>query len=122
MSGINALNANPRTANPFTVKQVLRKEWGFRGFVVSDWNSVGEVQAHGIANDGATAARKALLAGVDMDMVSNAYHRNLMQLVQSGQIAQGDIDESVRNVLRVKFAKGLFDNPYTDEPKEAFQL
>jgi beta-glucosidase len=119
MSGFNALNAIPVTANPFTLKQVLRKEWGFRGFVVSDWNSVGEVQAHGIANDAATAARKALLAGVDMDMVSNAYHRNLLQLLQSGQIAQGDIDESVRNVLRVKFAMGLFDHPYTDENKES---
>jgi beta-glucosidase len=87
--------------------------------VVSDWNSVGEVQAHGIANDDATAARKALLAGVDMDMVSNAYHRNLLQLVQSGQIAQSDIDTATRNVLRVKFAMGLFDHPYTDENKES---
>ena len=119
MSGFNALNAIPTTANPFTLKQVLRKEWGFRGFVVSDWNSVGEVQAHGIANDDATAARKALLAGVDMDMVSNAYHRNLLQLVQSGQIAQSDIDTATRNVLRVKFAMGLFDHPYTDENKES---
>src|SRR6201998_1940103 len=82
MSGFNALNAVPVTANPFTLKQVLRKEWGFRGLVVSDWNSVGELQAHGIANDSATAARKALLAGVDMDMVSNSYHRSLQQLVE----------------------------------------
>jgi len=119
MSGFNALNAIPTSANPFALKQVLRKEWGFRGFVVSDWNSVGEVQAHGIANDAATAARKALLAGVDMDMVSNAYHRNLMQLVQSGQIAQSDIDNAARNVLRVKFAMVLFDHPYTDEDKES---
>jgi beta-glucosidase len=119
MSGFNALNAIPTSANPFALKQVLRKEWGFRGFVVSDWNSVGEIQAHGIANDAATAARKALLAGVDMDMVSNAYHRNLLQLLQSGQIAQSDIDEAVRNVLRVKFAMGLFDHPYTDENKES---
>ena len=119
MSGFNALNAIPTTANPFTLKQVLRKEWGFRGFVVSDWNSVGELQAHGIANDGAAAARKALLAGVDMDMVSNSYHRNLQQLVESGQIAQRDIDEAARNVLRVKFAMGLFERPYTDESKES---
>jgi beta-glucosidase len=119
MSGFNALNAIPATANPFTLKQVLRKEWGFRGFVVSDWNSVGEVQAHGIANDAATAARKALLGGVDMDMVSNAYHRNLLQLVQSGQIAQSDIDNAARNILRVKFAMGLFDHPYTDENQES---
>ena len=119
MSGFNALNGIPVTANPFTLKQVLRKEWGFRGFVVSDWNSVGELQAHGIGNDGATAARKAFQAGVDMDMVSNAYHRNLQQLVESGQIARRDIDEAVRNVLRVKYAMGLFDHPYTDESKES---
>src|SRR5882724_6176421 len=119
MSGFNALNGIPATANPFTLKQVLRGEWGFRGFVVSDWNSIGELQAHGIANDGATAARKALRAGVDMDMVSNLYHRNLLELVQSGQIAQSDIDEAARNVLRVKFAMGLFDHPYTDENREA---
>jgi beta-glucosidase len=119
MSGFNALNGIPVTANPFTLKQVLRKEWGFRGFVVSDWNSVGELQAHGIANDGATAARRAFQAGVDMDMVSNAYHRNLQQLVESGQIAQRDIDAAVRNVLRVKYAMGLFDHPYTDESKES---
>jgi len=113
------LNGIPVTANAFTLKQVLRKEWGFRGFVVSDWNSVGELQAHGIANDTATAARKAFQAGMDMDMVSNSYHRNLQQLVESGQIAQRDIDEAVRNVLRVKYAMGLFDHPYTDESKES---
>jgi beta-glucosidase len=119
MSGFNALNGVPATANPFTLKAILRKEWGFRGFVVSDWNSVGELRAHGIANDGATAARKALLAGVDMDMVSNLYHLHLKQLVESGQMAQNDIDEAVRNVLRVKFAMGLFDHPYTDEKPES---
>ena len=119
MSGFNALNGIPATANPFALQQVLRKEWGFRGFVVSDWNSVGELQAHGIANDGATAARKAFQAGVDMDMVSSVYHLHLQQLVESGQIAQRDIDEAVRNVLRVKYAMGLFDHPYTDESKES---
>jgi beta-glucosidase len=119
MSGFNALNGIPATANAFTLKQVLRKEWGFRGFVVSDWNSVGEVMAHGIAYDGATAARKAFLAGLDMDMVSNIYHRNLMQLVQAGKVPQTDVDEAVRSVLRVKFAMGLFDHPYTDENRES---
>jgi beta-glucosidase len=119
MSAFNSLNGIPASANPFTLKQVLRNEWGFKGFVVSDWNSVGEVMAHGIAIDGATAARKAFLAGVDMDMVSNLYHRNLTQLVESGQVSQADIDEAVRRILRVKFAMGLFDHPYTDEQNEA---
>jgi beta-glucosidase len=119
MSAFNSLNGVPASANPFALKQILRKEWGFKGFVVSDWNSVAEVMAHGIAIDGATAARKAFLAGVDMDMVSNLYHRNLMQLVQSGQVPQAEIDEAVRRILRVKYAMGLFDHPYTDEGKES---
>jgi beta-glucosidase len=122
MSAFNSLNGIPTSANPFTLKQVLRKEWGFKGFVVSDWNSVAEVMAHGVALDGATAARKALLAGVDMDMVSNLYHRNLQQLVQSGQVPQADLDEAVRRVLRVKFAMGLFEHPYADEIKEAVAM
>jgi beta-glucosidase len=119
MSAFNSLNGIPASANPFTLKQILRKEWGFKGFVVSDWNSVAEVMAHGIAIDGASAARKAFLAGVDMDMVSNLYHRNMMQLVQSGQVPQAEIDEAVRRILRVKYAMGLFDHPYTDESKES---
>ena len=81
MSAFNSLNGIPASANPFTLKQVLRKEWGFRGLVVSDWNSIGELIPHGIAADGAMAARKAFLAGVDMDMVSSLYHDNLEQLV-----------------------------------------
>lgn len=119
MSGFNSLNGIPTSANPFTLKQILKKEWGFRGFVVSDWTSVSEVMAHGIAIDGSTAARKALLAGVDMDMVSGLYHKELLQLVQSGQVPRAAIDDAVRRVLRVKYAMGLFDHPYTDESKES---
>ena len=119
MSAFNALNGIPASANPFTIKQILKKEWGFEGFVVSDWTSVSEVMAHGIALDGATAARKALLAGVDMDMQSNLYHQNLLKLVQSGKVPQAAIDDAVRRILRVKFAMGLFAHPYTDENLEA---
>jgi beta-glucosidase len=119
MSSFNSLNAVPSTANPFTLKQILKGEWGFQGIVDSDYTSVGELVAHGIANDGATAARKALLAGVDMDMVSSLYHENLVQLVRSGQVPEAAVDESVRRVLRVKFALGLFERPYADEAKEA---
>jgi beta-glucosidase len=119
MSAFNSLNGIPTSANPFTIKQILKKEWGFEGFVVSDWTSVSEIMAHGIALDGATAARKAFLAGVDMDMQSNIYHRHLLQLVQSGKVRQSDIDEAVRRILRVKFAMGLFEHPYADENKEA---
>ncbi|PYT45872.1 MAG: beta-glucosidase BglX [Acidobacteria bacterium] len=119
MSAFNSLNAVPSTANPFTLKQILKGEWGFQGIVDSDYTSVAELIAHGIANDGATAARKAFLAGVDMDMVSSLYHENLAQLVRSGQVREAALDESVRRVLRVKFALGLFERPYADEAKEA---
>jgi beta-glucosidase len=119
MSAFNSLNGIPASANPFTIKQILKKEWGFQGFVVSDWTSVSEVMAHGVAIDGATAARKAFLAGVDMDMQSNLYHQNMLKLVQSGKVPQAAIDDGVRRILRVKFAMGLFDHPYTDESKES---
>jgi beta-glucosidase len=115
MSAFNSLNGIPSSANPFTLKQVLRKEWGFRGLVVSDWNAVGELIPHGVANDGETAARKAFLAGVDMDMVSSLYHDNLQKVVKSGQATPAELDEAVRHVLRVKLALGLFEHPYVEE-------
>jgi beta-glucosidase len=124
MSAFNSLNAVPSSANPFTLTQVLRKEWGFKGMVVSDWNSIGELVAHGIAADDATAARKAFLAGVDMDMTSSFYHDRLAKLVGSGAVPETKIDESVRRVLRVKLALGLFEHPYVEEgrAKQAFFL
>ncbi len=115
MSAFEDLNEVPATANSFTLTQVLRKEWGFQGFVVSDWGAVGELIPHGVANNGATAAAKALLAGVDMDMESDLYGKNLPELVKSGQVPQAVVDEAVRRILRVKFALGLFDNPYVKE-------
>jgi beta-glucosidase len=118
MSAFNSLNGIPASANAFTLTQVLRNQWHFPGVVVSDWTSIGELIAHGIANDGATAARKALTAGVDMDMQSNLYHEHLVSLVKSGKIPASQIDEAVRRVLRLKFALGLFDHPYTDEARE----
>jgi len=118
MSAFNALNGVPSTANPFTLTEVLRKEWQFPGLAVSDWTSVRELIAHGIANDGATAAFKAFNAGVDMDMQSSLYHEHLVDLVKAGKISEAQIDDAVRHVLRVKFALALFDNPYTDETRE----
>ncbi len=119
MSAFDDLQGVPASANHYTLTQILRGEWGFRGFVVSDWNSVGELIPQGIANDPATAARKALTAGVDMDMESNSYATTLLQEVQSGQIPQSVVDEAVRRILRVKFAMGLFEHPYSDESKSA---
>lgn len=119
MSAFNSLNAVPASANPFTLTQILRKEWGFQGIVDSDYTSLAELINHGIANDGGTAARKAFLAGVDMDMVSSLYHDHLAQLVKSGEVPETAVDEAARRILRVKFALGLFEHPYADESKEA---
>jgi beta-glucosidase len=118
MSGFNSLNGVPASANPFTLTEILRNEWKFPGLAVSDWTSVSELIGHGIALDGATAARKAFMAGVDMDMQSDLYHPHLADLVKSGQVSQARLDDAVRHVLRVKFALGLFEHPYTDEHRE----
>jgi beta-glucosidase len=115
MSAFNSLNALPSSANPFTLKQILRKEWGFRGLVVSDWNAIAELVPHGIAGDGAVAARKAFLAGVDMDMVSSLYHDHLQQFVSSRQVPLAEVEEAVRHVLRIKLALGLFEHPFVNE-------
>ena len=115
MSAFNAVNGVPASANSFALDQVLRREWGFRGFVVSDWTSVKEVIEHGIANDGATAARKAILAGVDMDMEGGLYLNELAAQVKSGKVPMQVVDEAVRRILRVKFALGLFERSYVNE-------
>jgi beta-glucosidase len=119
MTAFDSLNGIPTSANPFTIKQILRKEWGFQGLVDSDWTSIAELIPHGIANDPATAAHKAFLAGVEMDMVSSFYHDNLANLVNSGQVPMAAVDEAVRHALRVKFALGLLERPYADEKLES---
>jgi beta-glucosidase len=113
MSSFNSLNGVPATANPYLMTQILRKEWHFDGLVVSDWGSVAELLNHAIGPDGATVARKALEAGVDMDMEGNLYATTIAAQVRSGQIPESVVDEAVRRILRVKFALGLFDHPYT---------
>jgi len=118
MSAFNSLNGLPASANPFTLKKILKEEWGFHGLVDSDWTSVAELVNHGVARDGAIAARKAFLAGVDMDMASSLYHDHLAKLVRSGEIPRAAVDDAVRRVLRVKFALGLFEHPYVDETGE----
>lgn len=118
MSAFNSLNGVPTSANPFTLRQILRDEWGFRGVVDSDWESIRELIHHGIANDRETAALKGFMGGVDMDMVSSIYHDHLAGLVRAGKVPQSRIDESVRYVLRLKMALGLFERPYADEARE----
>jgi beta-glucosidase len=111
MSSFNSLNGIPASANPHTLTEILRKEWGFDGFVVSDWGAVGELVNHSIG-DGPTVARKALEAGVDMDMEGNLYGNVIADQVRSGNIPESVVDQATRNVLRVKFALGLFEHPY----------
>jgi len=113
MSSFNSINGVPGTANPYTLTQILRKEWHFDGLVVSDWGAVGELLNHAIGPDGATVARKALTAGVDMDMEGNLYGTTIAAQVRSGKIPESVVDEAVRRILRVKFALGLFEHPYT---------
>jgi beta-glucosidase len=117
MSAFNALNGVPSTANPFTLTEILRNEWKFPGLAVSDYTSVAELVPHGIALGGATAALHAFSAGVDMDMESGLYHQYLAELIKSGKVSQARLDAAVRDVLRVKFALGLFDHPYVDESR-----
>ena len=112
MSSFNSINGIPATANHFIQTQVLRNEWGFNGFVVSDWGAVAELISHSIG-DGPTVARKALEAGVDMDMEGNLYNTVIAEQVRSGKIPEKVVDEAVRRILRVKFAVGLFEHPYT---------
>src|SRR3954470_18367037 len=118
MSAFNDLNGVPASGNRFTLTRVLRGEWGFDGFVVSDYTSVQEMIAHGYARDGADAARLSLTAGVEMEMVSRLYNQNVAELMRQGKLRMADIDEAVRRILRIKFRAGLFDRPYVDESRE----
>src|SRR5665213_1704817 len=109
MTGFNALNGVPVTGDRFILHQVLRDEWKFDGMVVTDYEAIPEMIQHGYAADNADAAKKALLAGVDMEMVSTTYYDNLKSLVKNGSVDVKRIDGAVRNVLRLKFRLGLFD-------------
>jgi beta-glucosidase len=109
MTAFNALNGVPATGNQFLIRDVLRGEWKFQGLVVSDYTAIPEMILHGYAADSRDAARLALRAGVDMEMVSTTYRDNLKSLVASGEVRSEWIDEAVRNILRLKFRLGLFD-------------
>lgn len=115
MTSFNDNDGIPSTGNSFVLKDILRKEWGYDGLVVTDWASAQEMISHGFAADNKEAAMKAFNAGVDMEMVSYTFFSELPGLVKSGQVKEADIDNAVRNILRVKFRLGLFDQPYVDE-------
>jgi len=122
MSSFNAINGVPASANHFTLTKVLRDEWKFDGFVVSDYTSVRELINHGIAGNEEEAAAAALNAGVDMEMVSRSYNQFGPQLLKQNKLSTATIDEAVRRILRIKFRLGLFDRPYTDEARESTAL
>src|SRR5688500_7265213 len=118
MSAFNDLNGVPTTANPFTLTQVLRGEWKFDGFVVSDYTAVMELLNHRLAATEPEAAQHALNAGTDMEMVSRFYIKHGADLLRAGKLRQETIDEAVRRILRIKFRLGLFEKPYADVARE----
>ena len=119
MTSFNDNDGVPSTGNTFVVKDILRGEWGFDGLVVTDWNSMGEMIAHGFGVDRKDVARKALDAGVDMDMMTYGFLSHLEELVKTGAVKESAIDDAVRNILRVKVQLGLFEHPYVDVEKGA---
>ena len=118
MSAFNDLNGISTSANPFTLTRILRGEWNFDGFVVSDYTAVKELINHGIAAGDKDAAQQALTAGVDMEMVSRLFNQNGPQLLKEGKLSQATIDEAVRRILRIKYRLGLFEHPLVDESLE----
>jgi beta-glucosidase len=119
MSAYMDLNDVPATGNHFLMSDVLRGEWGFKGFVVSDAFAVASLVIQGFARDGRDAAYRALSAGLNMDMASGTYLQHLAGLVEDGTLAMADIDAAVRPILALKVQMGLFEHPYTDESKLA---
>lgn len=116
MASFNDLNGVPATGNKFLLKTVLRNEWKYDGMVVSDWNGVTEMISHGFAVDASDAAAKAANAGIDLEMASNSYEVNMKKLIVDGKVSIAQLNTLVRNILRLKFRLGLFDNPYTKAP------
>ena len=112
MNSFNIVNGIPATGNAYLQRNILKKEWGFKGFVVSDWGSITEMIAHGYAKDGKQAAEFAINAGSDMDMESYLYVEHLATLVKEGKVNESTINEATKRILKVKFEMGLFKNPY----------
>ncbi len=118
MCAFNEINGIPATANRMTLTGILRGEWGFDGFVVSDWQSTEEMIDHGFVTDEKHAAEVSILAGVDMDMAAFGYREHLAKSVKEGRVPMAVIDEAVRRILRIKMRAGLFENHYRDPLKE----
>lgn len=118
MTSFNELNGIPASANKYILKDILRDKWGFEGFVISDWDSVIEMIAHGYSKDEKAAAEAAANAGLDMEMTSTTMEDHLEALVAEGKVSMQQLDEMVKNVLRTKFRMGLFEQPYYEKGKD----
>lgn len=114
MTSFSDLNGIPATANEFLLRQVLRDEWGYDGFVVSDWDSIRQLQVHGLTENDKESAFEAVSAGVDMEMAGDAFSHHLDSLIEEGRVSIERIDNAVANILRAKFRLGLFEDPYTN--------
>lgn len=112
MNSFNDINGIPATGNAYIQRDILKGEWKFKGFVVSDWGSVGEMINHGYSKDNYEAAMQAANAGSDMDMESRSYIQNLSRLVKEGKVKMTVIDDAVRRILKKKFELGLFEDPF----------
>ncbi|WP_262147104.1 beta-glucosidase BglX [Chryseobacterium foetidum] len=124
MNSFNDINGIPATANKYILRDILKGQWNYKGFVVSDWGSIGEMVYHGYAKDNKEAAEKAINAGSDMDMESRAYMAELPKLVQKGKVDPKLIDDAAGRILVKKFEMGLFDDPYrfSNEKRQKEQL
>lgn len=118
MASFNTISGVPGHANVYTIRDVLKKRYRFEGFVVSDYTGIQELIPHGIAGDGADAAREGINAGVDMEMTSTNYVEHAEQLLRTGAITGREINDAVRRILQVKMDLGLFDDPYVNEKFE----
>ena len=118
MASFNEIGGIPSSGSKYLLNDILRNEWNFKGFVVSDWNSIGEMINHGFASDLKNAGEISLNAGLDMDMESRSYITHIKDLVDEGKVDEDVIDESVKRILRVKFLLGLFDDPFRYSNKE----
>ena len=119
MTSFNEIDGIPSTGNKWLLKDILRDEWGWDGMIVTDWNSAGEMIAHGFSRDLKHTAEQAINAGVDMDMMSYGFIQYAEELVKEGKVSEKEIDRAVRNILKLKFELGLFENPYVDETLSA---
>lgn len=124
MNSFNEIDGIPSTANEYLQRELLKKDWDWDGFVVSDWGSIAELIPHGVAANKKQAAEMAINAGSDMDMEGGAYESSLQELVESGKVDEALVDDAVKRILRVKFKLGLFEDPYKycDEKKEKEEI